>query len=163
MWTPKIRRRRARAKALFDEDKAELARLLNQFADALVSDDRDRRLMDDFRSLSREYILGAEGVMAMADAGQRTGAIAMLIGPLADIGARLSESSDAWIQHNGSLSAEAGQATTGALTDAQRGLLVAVGFALVVRGAWPADVPQHRSPDPGTREDRQVRRRWRLC
>ena len=125
-----------RARALFDADKAELARLLVKYADEFISDDMDRRMLSDFRELSREYIVGAEKIMSMADAGQREAAIAELIGPLADIGARLGKASDAWIQHNGSLSAEAGQATTGAVDDAQRGLLVAVGFAVAVCGVF---------------------------
>ena len=80
-------------------------------------------------------ILGAEGVMAMADAGQRTGAITILNGPLADLAARLSAASHEWIHHNETLATSAGQASITAITDARRNLYIAIGMALVVAAA----------------------------
>jgi len=126
---------RARAKALFDEDKADLARQLDQFADHFVSDDKDRRLMDQFRNVSHEWIAGAEGVMAMADAGQRVAAITILNGPMAELAARLSASSHEWIEHNDTLAKNAGQASIKAVEDARRNLYIVIGAALLVAGA----------------------------
>src|SRR6187455_998890 len=45
------------ARAQFDEDKAEVTRLLGKYADAFISDDMDRRMLNDFRESSREYVV----------------------------------------------------------------------------------------------------------
>src|SRR5438477_66272 len=70
----------ARARAAFDEGKADVTRRLRQFADFLVTDDQDRRLMDDYRNLCREWIVGAEEIMSQAAAGRREEAITLLNG-----------------------------------------------------------------------------------
>src|SRR5688572_1085993 len=101
----------------------------------MVSDDKDRRLMDEFRGVSREWIVGAESVMGMAEAGQRVAAITILNGPMADLAARLSKASHEWIEHNEALAASAGQASIDAIEDARRNLYIVIGGALVVAGA----------------------------
>jgi Four helix bundle sensory module for signal transduction len=47
---------RAAARALFDEDEQNVNRLLQQYADGLVLDDKERRLLGEFQLLSREWI-----------------------------------------------------------------------------------------------------------
>ena len=60
-------------------------RLLREFADNLVSDDRDRRLLNEFRNSSDAWIAGAEEVLALAAAGRRDEATTLLIGPMMEI------------------------------------------------------------------------------
>lgn len=122
----------ARAKAAFDKDKADVDRLIKQFADTLVSDDRDRRLMDDYRNMSREWIAGAEKVMSLAADGHREDALAMLNTSMADMGVRLSKVSSEWITHNENLATNAGKAAVEAIENSQRRLFIVVGLALAI-------------------------------
>lgn len=55
----------------------ELTRSLREFADGLASDDRDRRTLNDFRDLSRDWADTANKVMAMVDAGNRDDPVAL--------------------------------------------------------------------------------------
>ena len=56
----------AKARSAFDAGEAEVTRLLSQDADRLVSDDQDRRLLNDYRDGCREWIAGARQVMTAA-------------------------------------------------------------------------------------------------
>jgi len=66
---------RAAARAAFDADERELNRLLQRYADGLVLGDKGRRLLDEYRRSSREWIAGARQTMAMADSGDRDRAL----------------------------------------------------------------------------------------
>ena len=123
-----------RAKVAFDQGKEEVNRLLAQYADSLVADAKDRRLLEDYRSLTREWFGGAEKVFAMAEAGQREDVPALLSGPLANIGERLSKVSGEWIQHNQELAANAGKAVIETIENAQRNQFIAGVFALAITG-----------------------------
>lgn len=124
-----------RAKAAFDEDKAEVDRLLKYFADSLVSGNRDRRLMDDYRRLSHEWIVGAEKAMALASEGRREDAVAMLDGSLGEMGLRLSKVSGEWIQHNEDLARSASKAAIETIENSRRKLLIAGVLALAISSA----------------------------
>ncbi len=124
----------ARAQAAFDADKADVTRLLRQYADTLISDEQDRRLLDEFRGLGREWTTGAESAMALASAGRRQEANAMLNGSMAQISGRLSQVSKEWIGHNEELAMNAGRASVTAIEDSRRNLLIAVGVALALSG-----------------------------
>src|SRR5262245_50198876 len=50
---------RAKALAAFRANEVELKRLLGQYADTLISDERDRRLLGDFRALLDQWITEA--------------------------------------------------------------------------------------------------------
>src|SRR6185437_779028 len=86
-----------RAQANFDAAKAELSRLLQDFADNFVTDNRDRRFMEEYKDLSRELITLAEKAMSLAAAGHREDAILILRGTQ---GPQLAKLSTEWIQHN---------------------------------------------------------------
>lgn len=86
---------------LLSTDKADVTRLLRQYSGSLVTDDRDRRLLNEDRTLSREWIAGSEKIISLAGAGRREDArLLMLSGPIADLGGSLSKVSSEWIQHN---------------------------------------------------------------
>jgi len=68
-----------KAKADFDEDKTALRVLLQHYADELVSDPKDQRLLSDFRALSDEWTNSAEKSMSLAAEGHRDEALAQLI------------------------------------------------------------------------------------
>ena len=62
---------RAKARQAFDARRDELDQLLRSYADTLVSDDRDRRSLDEFRVQDAEWVSAATEVMALADGGRR--------------------------------------------------------------------------------------------
>ena len=126
----------SRAQALFTEDKADVIRLLGQYADTLVTGDRDRRLMEEYRNATREWIASAEKVMSLAAEGHREEAIRMLNGPVSEIGMRLSKVSGEWIQHNEQLAMDAGKAAAAVIEAARRNMFIAVGIALALTGYW---------------------------
>ena len=123
-----------KARAAFDVDNAEVNRLLEKYADDLVSDDRDRRLMDDYRRLSREWIVGAEKLMASIALTGRQDSHAPLIASMTEVGERLSKVSGEWIQYNEDLARNAGRTAVEEIEIARRNLLIAVGLALAISG-----------------------------
>ncbi len=126
---------RAAARALFDEDQAELTRLLRDYADKRITSEQDRRLLNDYRSLSQEWLGGAEQAMSLAEAGQHAEAIALLFSPaMARLGASLSQVSREWIQNYEQAAMSAGQAAVTATEDSRRNLLVVVAMALALSG-----------------------------
>src|SRR5512138_1327560 len=124
----------AKVRATFDAGEAEVNRLLGQYADSLISDEKDRRQLNDYRDLSREWISGAKQVMTSAAEGRREAAAALLNGPVAELGGRLSNVSREWIQHNEDLAATAGKATVEAVDKSRWKMLVANSIAIVLTG-----------------------------
>jgi two-component system sensor histidine kinase/response regulator len=116
----------------FGVEKSKLDRMLREYANTLTSDDKDGRLMDEYRGLSEQYAAGAEKVMALIDAGRGDVALALLLGPQAELGARLGRSSSAWIAHNELLAATAGKAAIGSIDGLYWNMVIAVGLALAI-------------------------------
>jgi signal transduction histidine kinase/DNA-binding response OmpR family regulator len=100
---------RAAARAAFDEDERDVNRLLKEYADNLVLDDKDRRLLGDYQTLSREWIAGAKQVVGLSDQGRGADALAFFSVSLAPIGVRLSKVSNEWIDYDQRAAAAAGQ------------------------------------------------------
>jgi len=124
---------RASIQGRFAADKTALIRLLAEYGDRYITDDRDRRLFDEVRTLSQEYIVGAETVMGLADAGQRAVAITTLTsGSLASIGTRMSTVASEWVQHNEELSFSAGQRTVEIIEESRLRQHFAIGIALLL-------------------------------
>ena len=71
---------RVEARAAFEEDQAELTRLLNDYADKRIANDQGRRLFNEFRSLSQDWFAGAEKMMDLADEDRPDEAKALLSG-----------------------------------------------------------------------------------
>ena len=69
-------RHRSAARTAFDDDDQTLTQLLQQFGDSFVTDERNRRLLGDFRTLSQQYIREARHVMELAEAGKHDDALA---------------------------------------------------------------------------------------
>jgi PAS domain S-box-containing protein len=124
----------ADARKAYDIDRAELDRLLTDYADKRVTSDQGRRMLNDFRTMSWEWITGAEKVMSLAAAGRQDEASAMLLGPMAETGVKLSNISREWIQYNEEAATTAGQVALDAIESSQRNLLIAVGVALAISG-----------------------------
>jgi len=124
----------AKARSAFDAGEVEVNRLLSQYGDSLVTGDRDRRLFNDYRDASRDYIAGAKQVMALSADGHREEAIAMLKGSMAEVAGRLSKVSSEWIQHNEDLATTAGKGAVEAIGASRWKMLIANSLAVLLTG-----------------------------
>src|SRR3954447_26587645 len=66
---------RAKTLAAFRSTEQELEQMLDQSADELISDERDRRLLGGFRELSGQWITEANTLFDLVAAGQRQQAL----------------------------------------------------------------------------------------
>src|SRR4051812_23564234 len=101
---------RAAVQSALDRGDAELRALLEDYELRLVSDERDRSLLNDYRAQYRQWVDRARQIMALAAAGRSEDAAALLKDPftvtLAD---RLNRASADWIRHNETLAKSANQ------------------------------------------------------
>ena len=125
---------RAAARARFDEDERDVGRLLQTYADVHVLGARDRRLLDEYRALSREYIDGARPVMALADTGRSADAVSRFDATIGPVGVRLSGVSNEWIAHDQEAATAAGDASIASIERFGRNLLVAAITTLLLTG-----------------------------
>ena len=124
---------RAAVRRAFETQRGELARLLQQYGDEFVSDDKDRRLLDEFRASSADWLNGAHDTMALADSGRHDEASALLDGArVSELGARIGGTLSQWIAHNQALADAAGEETIANLQSARRHFQLAVAFALAL-------------------------------
>jgi two-component system, sensor histidine kinase and response regulator len=124
---------REASRQAFAARRSELERLLGQYADTLVSDDKDRRLLDEFRATNAEWVNAAEGLMSLADSGRREEVAASIGGSrLASLGTRTSTALREWIAHNQSLAAAAGDQAVNSLGSARQRVLIALVLALLL-------------------------------
>jgi signal transduction histidine kinase/CheY-like chemotaxis protein/HPt (histidine-containing phosphotransfer) domain-containing protein/HAMP domain-containing protein len=123
---------RAAARALFDEDELEVNRLIQEYADGLILGDKDRRLLNEYQSASREWIAGAKQIMSLADEGRGAEALALFNGSIAELGLRLSKVSNEWIAHDQEAATAAGKESVAAIERFQRRMLVANLTALLL-------------------------------
>src|SRR4051794_15318 len=64
-------KQRASVQAAFQSDEKDLDGLLGHYTDTLISDERDRQLLQNYRDLTGQWIAEAKKLMALAAAGQR--------------------------------------------------------------------------------------------
>jgi len=126
---------RARSREAFDASKASLTDLLRKYGEGLISDERERRLLDDYRRLNGEWIAGAEQVMTSAEAGRREEALARQSGSLAELGVHLRRVSSEWVRYNEESSRSTGRGEIGAVQDARRVLATATWAAIFLSAA----------------------------
>ena len=101
---------RAEARALFDEDRVEILRRLDDYGARLVTDEHDRRMMNEYRRLLEEWLRGADRAFALVEAGRAQEAATLLNGPVNETGIRLSGVSIEWIDYNQTIAQSAGRA-----------------------------------------------------
>ena len=116
----------------FAAKKMEVRALLERYGDLAVSDDRDRRLYDDYRQLSAEWAANAERIMGIAERERTEEAIAELGGRMMEVGERLGAISEEWIRHNEELATEANASAVEAIERSRRNLLLVVGVGLLL-------------------------------
>ena len=125
---------RAVARAAFEEDDRTLSQLLQQYGDSYVHDEKNRRLFGDFRELSRQYVVEARRVMAIAQEGRKDDALAYFRDTIAAIGVSLSRVSSEWIEYNRDLGSNAARSALTAIEETRVEMLVANAAALLLTG-----------------------------
>src|ERR1035438_8932984 len=87
-----------KARSAFDATEAEVTRLLREYGDQWISDEKDRRLLNDFQVSYHDWLDRARQVAKLAADGRREDAATILLtDPMVAIGVRLSRPSDAKI------------------------------------------------------------------
>jgi PAS domain S-box-containing protein len=125
---------KAKAGSDFKAAEAEVARGLGEYADKWISDEKDRRLMNEYRDAYRDWSAGAERVIALVAEGRREEASGLVSGSMAELGERLGTISREWIKYNADLAHVATNKATEAIAEAHWKMLVANSTALVVTG-----------------------------
>jgi two-component system, sensor histidine kinase and response regulator len=118
---------------IYGSKKEELDALLGQYAASLISDDRDRRLLEEYKDRLAEYQTGAEKVLSLAAEGRHQEAMSFLQ-PLSEIGERLGKVSDDWINYHELLAQNSGREILDTIDAFQWRMLLASLFALVLSG-----------------------------
>jgi len=126
---------RARSEQAFHDRESRLSQLLSQYGHRLVSDQEDRRLLNQFVDLHYQWSAEADKLMSLNAKGRRAEAIdRMFNGTFPDLGLRAGNIFDQWVDYNHQLAKIAGNSSLSALLDAQRNLLIVVGLVLVISG-----------------------------
>ncbi len=126
---------RVAAEAAVRKHRAELSDLLAQYGDKLISDQRDRRLYNDFQAATREWWMGAERVLGLKRSGREQAATADLQeGSMAKLGIRLDQLLSEWIGHNEDLAKQASREIISGIDGAERKLLLAIAGGMLISG-----------------------------
>ena len=125
---------RAAARAAFDADEQDVNRLLQQYADGLVLGEKERRLLGEYQTLSREWIIDAKQTMSLASEGHDREAITFLNSRLGERGFRLSTVSNEWISYDQEAATAAGQESIAVISRFRRDMLLANSSAFVLTG-----------------------------
>src|SRR5262249_28113721 len=130
---------RARTLATFRATETKLNQLLDQYADKLISDERDRRLLGEFRNVLGQWIAEANKVMALLAAGERQKALDRAFETLVPLGDRTHKTAGEWVEHNERLAREGSTTTVDATRDARWKWWLASALAVVLTvalGFW---------------------------
>jgi signal transduction histidine kinase/CheY-like chemotaxis protein/CHASE3 domain sensor protein len=123
---------RTRARAAFDEDAADVTRLLQEYADHLALGGKEQRLLAEYRADSREWMEGAKQAMALVDAGRRDEAVDLLNTRLFRLGFDLSKVSNEWIAADEESARNAGSESIRVIERFQSQILFADATAFVL-------------------------------
>jgi signal transduction histidine kinase/CheY-like chemotaxis protein/HAMP domain-containing protein len=128
------REQQAAARKAFDQDEQDVNRLLQQYADTLVLGDRERRLLGEYQVLGREWVADAKQAMTLVDEGRQQDAVALLNGPVSEVGVRLSMVSNEWIAYDQEAAAAAGRESIAVINRFRRDMFIANSAAFVLTG-----------------------------
>ena len=125
---------RAAIEAAFNREAANLNSLLEDYADSMVSDARDRRMMNDFQDAIRNWLSGAAQVIALSAQGRREDAVAYLNDKVSPLGDKVNETTTSWIEYNRQLANTAAQSAANSVGIYRRNMFIATGVALILAG-----------------------------
>ena len=122
-------------RSTYERLETELGRLLDHYESNLVSDDRDRRLLADYRNHYREWLDRVKQVTSLADAGRRDEASEMLRGTaMQELAERLNRDSVEWIRLNEDLAHTASRTAVDSIAAARSRILIANVAAILLTG-----------------------------
>jgi signal transduction histidine kinase/CheY-like chemotaxis protein/CHASE3 domain sensor protein len=121
-------------RADFDAMATELDQLIDQFEKSLVTDDRSRQMLTNYRNLSRDWIADAREIMALVDKGGVAEANTRLRQSATDLGERISKVSSDWIKHNETVAMTAGNTAVTAIETAKWNMLLSNSAAVFLTG-----------------------------
>ena len=125
---------RVTAGVAFDRHQQELQSLLSHYEEALISDERDRRQMNDYKDLVREWMAGAGQVMDLTAKGRHDEASAFLDDHVSSTGESINHLASQWIQYNRDLATVAGQSAMKSVGVYRRNMFIATAVALLLAG-----------------------------
>jgi signal transduction histidine kinase/DNA-binding response OmpR family regulator/HAMP domain-containing protein len=127
----------ARELASFERLRSKVVDLLAEFSDGFVSDDHDRRLLEEYRRLSTKWTENAQQIMELKSAGRNEEAVAQFwsLSTVA-VGDNLSRVASEWIDYNKEVAVNAGRSAVAGTESSRRDLLFAVGLGLVLSGGF---------------------------
>lgn len=125
---------RAAARTHFNEDKTDFGHLMGKYEKNLISDERDRMLMYEYRRLAESWISAAEDVMALAESGKREEAVDQLNGPVSVLGVQLSNASIEWIRYNEAVAERSSTIMLNAIAASNRTRTIVAIIVLFVSG-----------------------------
>jgi PAS domain S-box-containing protein len=130
---------RGKVLASFRSAELELNKLLDEYADKLISDEHDRRLLGEFRDLIGQWVAEANKVIALQAAGERQKALDRSLETLPPLGERAQKTAGEWVEHNERLARDGSRLTVTATRDARWKWWLANALAVVVTialGFW---------------------------
>ena len=126
---------RARVRSTFERDEVELRRLLDQYERRLISNDQDRRLLNDYRNQYRDWLDRAKQITSLAAAGRREEASELLRdASTLDLGDRLDRAAVEWIRLNEDLANSTSQTVVESVTASRWRILAANAAAILLTG-----------------------------
>ena len=126
---------RVRSEEAFHDSQTRLGQLLTLYEQKFVSDEEDRRLLNQFVDLHRRWSAEADKLISLNAEGRRADAIErMFNGTFPDLGLRAGNIFEQWVEHNERLANGAGNSSLAALVNARRNLLIVVGLVLMISG-----------------------------
>jgi PAS domain S-box-containing protein len=126
---------RAGAMAAFEAAEKDLNRLLDEYGDKYISDEKDRRLLGEFRNLTERWVAEAKQLKALVTNGQRREAMDRVFTTLPALGERGHKIATEWTEHNERLAGLASRGTVSATSDARLKWWVGNIFAVLLAGA----------------------------
>ncbi len=120
--------RRTEALEMFNADRVEVARLLSEYADHLISSEQERSLCEAYRDLAHRWEESAAEVCALASAGRQSEGAALLHDKTLKLGVQLSGVSREWIDLNEQIAVDVGDEAMSEIARAKRmAMFVAIG------------------------------------
>jgi PAS domain S-box-containing protein len=123
---------RAASVAAFDTEEEKLTRLLADYADTYISDERDRRLLSEYRELITQWIAESKKTFTLVAQGKRADAMERISTYMPALAGHIQQVSSDWIDHNERLAHEASVETVTAASDARWKWWLSAAAAVVI-------------------------------
>ena len=118
----------------FRRNQKSLGEELTEYGAHMLTDEEDRRLYTEFKSLSAAWVVEADKLMALVAEKKTPDAIVQSRGVPSQLGAAISDVSAEWITHNKTLADDASKVNLEAIATSRMHILMAIGSAILFSG-----------------------------